>query len=92
MGKLGISFSPYMAASQGYGAGSELCHEAAGLGRTVGGKRLKAVRFALIAPPGRVMRHARRLIIRLARGHPSYELLLRVRQRILALAAEPYRA
>ena len=41
------------------------------------GKRLKAVRFALIALPGRVMRHARRLIIRLARGHPSYELLLR---------------
>jgi hypothetical protein len=56
------------------------------------GKRLKAVRFALIALPGRVMRHARRLIIRLARGHPSYELLLRARQRILALAAEPYRA
>ena len=55
-------------------------------------KRLKAVRFALIALPGRVVRHARRLIIRLARGHPSYELLLRVRQRILALAAEPYRA
>ena len=55
------------------------------------GKRLKAVRFALIALPGRVMRHARRLIIRLARGHPSYELLLRARQRILALAAEPYR-
>ena len=56
------------------------------------GRRLKAVRFALIALPGRVMRHARRLIIRLARGHPPYELLLRARQRILALAAEPYRA
>ena len=56
------------------------------------GKRLKAVHLALIALPGRVMRHARRLIIRLARGHPSYELLLRARQRILALAAEPQRA
>ena len=56
------------------------------------GRRLKAVRLALIALPGRVMRHARRLIIRLARGHPSYELLLRARQRMLALAAEPYRA
>ena len=55
-------------------------------------KRPKAVRFALIALPGRVVRHARRLIIRLARGHPSYGLLLRARQRILALAAEPYRA
>ena len=53
-------------------------------------KRLKAVRFALIALPGRVMRHARKLIIRLARGHPSYELLIRARQRILALSAEPY--
>ena len=52
-------------------------------------KRLKAVRFALIALPGRVMRRARRLIIRLARGHPSYELLIRARQRILALSAEP---
>ncbi len=56
------------------------------LGEQWVGKRLKAVRFALIALPGRVMRHARRLIIRLARGHP-YELLLRARQRILALAA-----
>ena len=56
------------------------------------GKRLKVVRFALIALPGRVMRHARRLIIRLARGHPSYELLLRARRRILTLAAEPDRA
>ena len=55
-------------------------------------RRLKAVRFALIALPGRVMRHARRLIIRLSRDHPSYELLLRARQNILALAAEPYRA
>ena len=62
------------------------------LGEQWVGKRLKAVRFALIALPGRVMRHARRLIIRLARGHPSYELLLRARQRILALAAEPHRA
>ena len=55
-------------------------------------RRLKAVRFALIALPRRVMRHARRLIIRLSRDHPSHELLLRARQNILALAAEPYRA
>ncbi len=59
------------------------------LGREWVSRRLKAVRFTLIALPGRVMCHARRLIIRLARGHPSYELLLRARQRILALAAEP---
>ena len=59
------------------------------LGGEWGSKRLKAVRFALIALPGRVVRRARRLIIRLARGHPSYELLLRARQRILALIADP---
>ena len=59
------------------------------LGQEWVSRRLKAVRFVLIALPGRVVRHARRLIIRLARGHPSYELLLRARQRILALAAEP---
>ena len=62
------------------------------LGQEWASRRLKAVRFALIALPGRVVRHARRLIIRLARGHPSYELLLRARQRISALAAEPYPA
>ena len=50
-------------------------------------KRLKAVRFGLIALPGRVVRHARRLIIHLARGHPSYKVLLRARRRILAIAA-----
>ena len=50
-------------------------------------RRLKTVRFALIALPGRVIWHARRLTIRLARDHPSYELLLRARQRIVALAA-----
>ena len=60
--------------------------------RLVLGKPASEGGAALIALPGRVMRHARRLIIRLARGHPSYELLLRARQRILALAAEPYRA
>ena len=62
------------------------------LGGEWASKRLKGVRFTLIALPGRVVRRARRVIIRLARGHPSYELLLRARQRILALATEPYRA
>ena len=55
-------------------------------------KRLKAVRFALICLAGRVVRHARRLIIRLARGHPSYDLLVSARQRIAALANAPPRA
>ena len=55
-------------------------------------KRLKAVRFGVICIAGRVVRHARRLIIHLARGHPSYELLVSARQRILALANAPPRA
>jgi|TARA_B100001971_G_C18220898_1_gene557124 hypothetical protein len=52
-------------------------------------KRLKAVRFAFICLPGRVVRRARMLIIRLTRDHPSYGLLLKARHRILALAHGP---
>jgi len=49
------------------------------------GKRLKALRFALIGVPGRVVRHARRLWIRLSQGHPALPVLLGARQRLLAL-------
>lgn len=59
------------------------------LGKEWGSKRLKAIRFAFIALPGRVVRRARTLIIRLAGEHPAYHLLLRARQRILALAQGP---
>lgn len=59
------------------------------LGKEWVSKRLKAVRFALISLPGRVVRRARTLIIRLGREHPSYGLLLGARQRILALAQGP---
>jgi len=59
------------------------------LGKEWVGKRLKAVRFAFISLPGRVVRRARTLIIRLTRGHPSYGLLLRARQRIVAMAHAP---
>ena len=52
-------------------------------------RRLKAVRFGVICIAGRVVRHARRLIIRLTKSHPSYELLLRARGTISALAAAP---
>ena len=55
-------------------------------------RRLKAVRFGVICVAGRVVRHARRLIIRLARGHPTYELLVNAQRRIHALAAAPLRA
>ena len=45
-------------------------------------RRLKAVRFSLIHVVGRIMIHARQLVIRLSAGHPAYKLLLGVRQRI----------
>ena len=52
-------------------------------------KRLKAVPFGIICLPGRVVQHARKLIIRLARGHPSLELLVSARLRIVGLAHGP---
>ena len=52
-------------------------------------KRLKAIRFGLVALRGRVVRHARRWIICLDRGHPSYPVLMRARKRIRELAAAP---
>ena len=52
-------------------------------------KRLKAVRFALINLAGRVVCHARKLLIRLARGHPSFPLLAGAHRRIAALAHGP---
>lgn len=52
-------------------------------------KRMKAIRYWLINVAGRVVSHARRLIIRLTHGHRSTELLQLVRQRIVALATGP---
>ena len=48
-------------------------------------KRLKAIRFGFINLAGRVISHARQLIIRLSGGHPTYELLKEVRQRLRSL-------
>jgi hypothetical protein len=47
------------------------------------------LRFALIGVAGRVLGHARRLIVRLAEGHPASALLIEVRSRILGLARVP---
>lgn len=52
-------------------------------------KRLKAIRYAFIHLPGRIIHHARQLIIRLTSGHPSNSLLLEVRRTLLHLAFEP---
>ncbi len=49
-------------------------------------KRMKAIRFWLIKLPGRVLRRARQLRVRLVGGHPSNETLLQMRRRILSLS------
>ena len=62
------------------------------LGQEWVSRRLKAVRFGIICVAGRVVRHARSLIIRLARGHPTHDLLVHAQRRIHALAATPLQA
>ncbi len=52
-----------------------------------GPKRLKAIRFGFINLAGRVVSRARQLIIRLSKGHPAYQVLMEVRQRLRALWA-----
>jgi hypothetical protein len=59
------------------------------LGESWKTKRLKAVRFSFISLPGRVIDHARGLIIRLVKDHPSLKVLLDARQRIMALVPLP---
>ena len=53
------------------------------------GKRMKAIRFSLIGLPGRVVKHAHGLIVRLVKNHPSLEVLVKARQRIMELAYAP---
>jgi hypothetical protein len=48
-------------------------------------KRMKAIRFALINLPGRIVHHGRELLIHLTGGHRSNELLLRAREMIRSL-------
>ena len=52
-------------------------------------KRMKAVRFRLINLPGRVMEHARELIVRLAGDHPSFDVLVSARRRIMEFGSAP---
>ncbi len=53
------------------------------------GKRLKALRFAFINMPGRLVDHSRRMVVRIAHDHPSFQLLVEARDRILKLAQGP---
>jgi hypothetical protein len=53
------------------------------------GARMKALRFHLIGLPGRVVGHARQLIIRLGGGAEALATLLIARRNIRALAHGP---
>ncbi len=47
--------------------------------------RMKAIHFWLISVPGRVLRNARSLVVRLVGGHASNEILLEARGRMVIL-------
>jgi hypothetical protein len=59
------------------------------LGKDWATKRMKALRFRLIALPGRVVRHARKLIIRLGAGAEALETIVNAREAIRALPCGP---
>lgn len=50
---------------------------------------LKSIRFHFITIPGRVIDHARQLIIRLSHEHPMSEAMVNARLRIMAMATGP---
>ena len=52
-------------------------------------KRLKAIRFALIDVPARLVEHSRQLFIQLARGNPALEWLVEMRRLIRGLVPSP---
>jgi len=52
-------------------------------------KRMKALRFALIAVPGRVVERGRQLFVRLARDHPALAWLAEMRRKLRELALIP---
>lgn len=59
------------------------------LGEKWSPQRMKAIRFSLINLPGRVIQHSRQLIVRLSKGHPSFDLLVEARMRISMLMPGP---
>jgi hypothetical protein len=59
------------------------------LGGAWANRRMKAIRFLIICLPGRVIEQARQLYLRLSRGHPAFETLVRMRLRIRELATGP---
>lgn len=59
------------------------------LGKNWANKRMKALRFALINLPGRVISHARRLIIRVTGAGKTLSMILSARETIRSLAQAP---
>ena len=59
------------------------------LGEGWASKRLKALRFALINLPARVIERSRTLWVRVKAGHPSLETILDARTTIVSLANAP---
>jgi hypothetical protein len=55
------------------------------LGRSWSGKRMKAIRFALINLPARVLERSRYLLVRLAKNHPAIDWLVEMRRKIADL-------
>jgi hypothetical protein len=52
-------------------------------------KRMKAIRFAIIHTPAKIINHSRQLIIRLHKKHPSFELIRVAEARILEMGCVP---
>jgi len=59
------------------------------LGRPWISKRMKAIRFALIHLPARVIERSRQIFVRLPKDHPAMKWLLQIRARIGFLALSP---
>ena len=59
------------------------------LGKDWATKRMKALSFRLIGLPGRVVSHARKLIVRLGAGAEALATFVTARQTIRALACVP---
>ena len=51
--------------------------------------RMKRIRFSIINIPGRIINRSRSLILRLSKGHPSYDILITARKRIAILQGAP---
>jgi len=59
------------------------------LGQAWMDKRIKAFRFGVIGLPGRILSHARGLVIRLGKQCLAYRLLIEARKTIAQLALAP---